>query len=274
MRDALDVDVIHRSLSDETRQLLERIDVLNEVSSTNTWMMEQALRRAGRFEVVLAEKQTAGRGRYHRRWQSPPRSGLCMTIGYTFDSAPGQLASLTLVVGAAVARALTRLGARGHKLKWPNDLMAGEHKLGGILTDALTSNGGNITVVIGIGLNLDLRAAHADGPLADVGQPVTDLASCTDTALSRCGVAAAVIDEVRRAVSRFELEGLEPFRHDWNAYDWLRGRNTVVELPDGTFRGVADGIDASGALRILTEHGRRRVYTGSVRLAEAAVPAP
>lgn len=270
MNDALDADRIHRSLSDESRQQLDRLEVLAEVLSTNTYLLEDATREAGRFEVVLAEHQTAGRGRAARLWHSPPGSGLCLSMSYGFAVTPPLLSTLTLVVGAAVADALTDLGARGLGLKWPNDIVTDAGKLGGILTDAVTGGDSGIAVIIGIGLNVDLTGTDLDQPLNVIPQPVADLRRCMDPP-PRSVLAARVIESVQRAVLRFEDEGFEPFRKRWNRYDWLKGKQTVVEQPDVTLRGVADGIDAGGALRILTEYGRRRVFTGTVRVVELPV---
>lgn len=266
MPGALDADLIHRLLSDDTRQLLERLEVLDEVASTNSWLLERAKRRAGRIEVVLAEHQTAGRGRYSRIWHSPPMTGLTFSMGYTFQRSPQNLSGLTLVIGVAVADALKHLGAKGHGLKWPNDIMAGGRKLGGILTDAMTGAGTSITMVCGVGMNIDLGAASNDDPITELPKPITDLRSCMDEPPSRNIVAAALIDEMQRAVIRFEAEGIGPFLAAWNDYDWLRGRHVIVEMPDSVIDGTADGIDSTGALRVLTEHGRRRVFTGTVKL--------
>ncbi|MEX0824283.1 MAG: biotin--[acetyl-CoA-carboxylase] ligase [Woeseia sp.] len=266
MSGALDADLIDRSLSDDTRKLLERLEVLDEVASTNTWLLERARRKAGRIEVVLAEHQTAGRGRYSRIWHSPPMTGLTFSMGYTFQRGPQNLSGLTLVIGVAVANALQQLGANGHGLKWPNDIMAGGKKLGGILTDAMTGAGTSITMVCGVGMNIDLSAAGSDDPITELPKPITDLRSCMDAPRSRNTVAAALIDEMQRAVIRFETEGIEPFLAAWNDYDWLRGKHVVVEMPDSVIDGTADGIDGTGALRVLTEHGRRRVFTGTVQL--------
>lgn len=273
MSGALDAELIHRLLSEDTRQLLERLEVFDEVASTNTWLLEGARRKAGRIEAVLAERQTAGRGRYNRIWHSPPMTGLTFSLGYMFQRSPQNLSGLTLAIGVAIANALKHLGANGHGLKWPNDIMAGGKKLGGILTGAMTGAGTSITMVCGVGMNIDLSAASNDDPIAELPRPITDLRSCMDEPPSRNIVAAALIDEMQRAIIRFEAEGLEPFLTAWNDFDWLRGKRIVVEMPDSVIDGTADGIEGTGALRVLTEHGRRHVFTGTVRLQDEGVGA-
>lgn len=266
MPEPLDADLIHRSLSDIARRDLDSLDVLDVVPSTNTWLMQQP-HEAGRFRAVLAEHQTAGRGRNSRRWFSPPQAGLCLSLSYTFARSPANISCLTLAAGVAVTRALDAIGARDLQLKWPNDIYAGDAKLGGILVDAQSTPGGHITLVCGVGINVDLSIVTSEEPLPLSEYTITDLHSHARQLPGRSKIAAAIIDRLVKSFNVFAKDGLEPFRADWNRLDWLKNKQVHVELPDGSLAGTADGIDANGALRVLTEHGRRRVYTGTVRLA-------
>ncbi|MGB5346926.1 MAG: biotin--[acetyl-CoA-carboxylase] ligase, partial [Woeseia sp.] len=179
---------------------------------------------------------------------------------------PDNLACLTLAAGVATLQALERGGARQLGLKWPNDICARGAKLGGILVDAQTGSGGNISVICGIGVNVDLSLidAERDG-LTNLDYSVTDLKSHCNKLPQRNVTAAAIIDRVIRAIGIFETTGLAPFRADWNRYDCLSGKRVDINTPGDEFDGVADGIDANGALRVITDHGPRRVYTGTVR---------
>ena len=264
MSDLLDADLIHRTLSDQSRTALRALDIFDVIPSTNTWLMQQDKHEPGRFHAVLAEHQTAGRGRQSKRWISPPRASVCLSLGYTFSSNPRNLACLTLAAGVGVLNSLSRVGVAGAKLKWPNDIYVGDAKLGGLLTDAQTASGGRITMICGVGLNVDIGAVTDVNQYADVDYTITDVQSHTDQRVDRSAIAAAVIEHLIRAVTRFEQEGLDPFRADWNSADWLRGKTVKVSMPDSEVTGIADGIDANGALRIMTTHGRRRVYTGTV----------
>ncbi|MDZ7642850.1 MAG: biotin--[acetyl-CoA-carboxylase] ligase [Woeseiaceae bacterium] len=267
MADLLDADLIHRSLGDTARQSLDSLDVLDIVPSTNTWLMQQDRHERGRFRAALAEHQTAGRGRQSKRWFSPPGSGVCLSLAYTFSQNPRNLSCLTLAAGVAVARALEKCGADTLKLKWPNDLYIGNAKLGGILTDAQTASGSRITMICGVGINVDLKPVDAGTDFAGFDYSVTDLRSHFDELPNRSVLAAAIIDQLTVTIQTFEQDGLDPFRADWNTRDWLRGKPIEVEMPDSSVHGTADGIDANGALRVMTNHGRRRVFTGTVRVA-------
>lgn len=269
MSDLLDADLIHRTLSDQSRTVLSALDVFDVVPSTNTWLMQQDKHEAGRFHAVLAEHQTAGRGRQSKRWISPPQASVCLSLGYTFSSNPKNLACLTLAAGVGVLKALQGVGVVGAKLKWPNDVYVGDAKLGGILTDAQSTTGGRITMICGVGLNIDVGAVSDVNPYAEVDYAITDVQSHTEQPVNRSAIAAAVIEQLIRVVTRFEQEGLDPFRADWNNADWLRGKTVKVSMPDSEVTGTADGIDANGALRVLTEHGRRRIYTGSITVLDA-----
>lgn len=267
MADSLDPDLIYRSISNAAREHLDSLDVLDVVPSTNTWLMQQEHHEKGRFHAALAKHQTAGRGRQGKRWYCPPKAGVCLSLGYTFKHNPNNISCLTLAAGVATTLALNSLGANGLRLKWPNDIYADNAKLGGILTDAQTATGGRITMICGVGINCDLSLAGDGDEPTGLDYLMTDLRSHMDELPQRSLVAGAIIDRLILAVLRFEEEGLDPFRADWNRVDWLRNKKVVVDMPDSRIQGIADGIDANGALRVITEQGRRRVYTGSVWLA-------
>lgn len=270
MSDELEADDIRGRVGESAAAHLDALEVLDVVPSTNTWLMQQERHDRGRFHAVLAEHQTAGRGRRSRRWFSPPNAGICLSVSYTFRDTPGNIACLTLAAGVAVREALASLGVRDLNLKWPNDLYADGAKLGGILTDAQTASASRITMICGVGLNVDLSVADTGIPDSDSATyAITDIRSHADRVPTRSEIAAAVIEGLIEGILRFEAEGLEPFRAGWNEHDELHGQNVTVEMPDGIIRGVADGIDANGALRVQTSQGRRRVFTGDVRVHRA-----
>lgn len=267
MSTTLTEDGINAALKASARKELQDLVVLDCVSSTNTWMLEQERPSAGQYRAVLAQQQTAGRGRHGRNWISPRGAGLYLSLAYTFNRTPDNLACLTLAAGVATVQALESGGATQLGLKWPNDIYAHNAKLGGILVDAQTGAGGHVSIVCGIGINLDLDLADTDREVLDNFEyTVTDL-KCHCAALpSRDATAAAIIARVMRATRLFEAQGLDPFRADWSKYDWLIGKPVDIDMPGDEFEGVADGIDQHGALRVTTLHGTRHVYSGTVRV--------
>lgn len=268
MKNLLDAERIQNSLSGLPRAYLDDLEVFAETDSTNSYLLGQPGPAPGRFRVAMAEQQTAGRGRLNRTWYSTPSSGICLSVSYTFARRPQEFSSLTLAIGANIAEALDRLGIRGTGLKWPNDIVLEDAKVGGILTEVLSAPGEDVTVVVGIGLNVDFQhAGGMDSISSNIGR-VTDLASCCDELPGRSVIAARLIECVFDAMRQFSADGFAPFIDKWRRYDWLRGQHIRIELTDELVPGVAQGIDVDGTLILETETGRRRIVSGSVHFGD------
>jgi len=261
--DPLDPAKIREQLAREVRAHVARIDAAWSIESTNTALLARANPDSGTAEVLLAEYQTAGRGRRGRAWLAPPGGAICLSMSWTFREVPQDLAALGLVVGVCALRALRAHGIEAVSLKWPNDLLLGERKLGGVLIDLRAESAGPACVVIGIGLNLAL------GPellrqIAESGTAATDVASAVQPLPARNAVAASLVSACVVGLLEFERQGLRPFIEDWRAADALRGRTVNVSAADGGARGVARGIDLHGALMVETLQGLRRFVSGDV----------
>jgi BirA family biotin operon repressor/biotin-[acetyl-CoA-carboxylase] ligase len=179
---------------------------------------------------------------------------------------PRSLPSLTLAIGVAVVTALERLGASGLALKWPNDLVVGDAKLGGILTE-IHSNAENArTVVAGIGLNVDLPNSLRYAAPNSWSNRISDLVACMEQLPTRAELAAAVIGSIIDVVRRFERDGFGAFREAWQEHDWLKGKRLSVRQVQRRISGMAVGIDEDGALLVKTETGTERVTSGSVEV--------
>lgn len=246
---------------------LDIIEVFSEIESTNNYLLDQPGPPPGRFRVALADFQTAGRGRHDRTWQSPPSSGLCLSMSYTFPTGPGKLAGLTLALGIGVVEALKRLGIGGISLKWPNDLIAAGGKLGGILTEVQSGATEGVTIVVGIGLNVDLPESMKTPQKSLLSNKAVDLKLCTAAVPSRETLSVALIESLFDCMLRFEAAGFTPFQDQWRRYDWLKGREISAEISNGHVSGIADGVDTDGALVIQTNEGRRRIISASIKLA-------
>lgn len=261
----LDVDDIRRRIGGIAAARLDRLEVFPEIDSTNSYLMQQPRPAPGRMRVAIAEHQTAGRGRRERSWQSPPGCGLCFSLAYTLDVPARSVPRLTLVIGVAVVDVLRDLHVNEVRLKWPNDLIADDAKLGGILTEY--RSGG--TVVIGIGINVDFQDSVPEAiPPGRVGR-VTDLRSLSVVPPPRESLSAALVERLFANLEFFEDHGFAPFREAWQTSDWLRGRQVVVELPVGRIYGTAEGIDECGALQVRTREGMQTITSGSVFVPES-----
>jgi BirA family transcriptional regulator, biotin operon repressor / biotin---[acetyl-CoA-carboxylase] ligase len=259
----LDPARIRDRLTAEARAHVARIDSVWSIDSTNTALLERVNPRHGTCEVLLAEYQTAGRGRRGRTWLAPPGGAICLSLSWSFRDVPQDLAALGLAMGVCALRALRVHGFDGVTLKWPNDLLIGERKLGGVLIDLRAESAGPASVVIGIGLNLALGAALL-GQIASSGTAATDLASTERPLPARNALAGALLSACVGGLRAFERDGLKPFVEDWRAADALRGRAVSVSAADGLARGIARGIDLRGALMLETPAGLRRFISGDV----------
>jgi len=181
-------------------------------------------------------------------------------------SGAASLGGLSLVTGIAILRALRSFGIEDAGLKWPNDILAGNAKLAGILIDVLGESSGPCAVIVGVGVNVNMSLDEATA----IDQPWTDLQRLTgDGHISRNDLAARLLDEVMPAIETFDAAGLQPFLREWRHYDLVNGREVDLLLPNERITGTACGIDAGGALLVETLNGRRRFASGevSVRMA-------
>src|SRR5262249_31352708 len=142
-------------------------------------------------------------------------------------------------------------GVSDGRLKWPNDVLVEDRKLGGILIELRAESAGPATAVVGIGLNVALGATLME-KIAATGLQATDLTSVTKKRISRNALASSLIESVMRGLMEFEREGLRPFVEEWRHADALRARPVNVRAGDETARGLARGIDLTGALLVET----------------------
>jgi BirA family transcriptional regulator, biotin operon repressor / biotin---[acetyl-CoA-carboxylase] ligase len=255
----LDAAAIAAALSPECRAVLKGITVLDTVDSTNSWV---AARNADP-EVCFAEFQSAGRGRRGRSWVSPFGANLYMSMSWRFEEWPAGFTALGMVTAIAAVRALDSLGIRGVRIKWPNDLVAADRKLGGVLIDVQGEPPRATRAVIGLGLNVRMPAAAAQ----EIDQPWMDLATLADgQPPERNAIAAALVGSLFDAMQDFAARGFAAFSADWKALDLVSGRTVALHSHDQTVSGVAAGVDAEGALLLKTPQGLKRFVSGDISL--------
>lgn len=271
---ALNVDDIRRFTGSAAEERLSQLEVFAEIDSTNTYLMQKPGPDPGKMFVVLAHNQTAGRGRHGKTWQSPPGSGLCLSAAYTFAVRPDNVSALTLAIGLSAMTALEDLGANNVQLKWPNDLVANDGKLAGILTEVQPNSGSSMTVVTGIGVNVNLPPEFLKSTEEGSLKRVVDLNSLCDTLPQREQIAGDLVTHLCNAFVQFESGGFGEFAEQWEGRDWLLGREIIVETADRQVSGVGAGIAVDGALLLDTpDSGVRRITAGSIVLAETRAPA-
>jgi BirA family biotin operon repressor/biotin-[acetyl-CoA-carboxylase] ligase len=269
--DRLDVNVVLSGLSASTRRRLGVIENHWHLDSTSS----ECLRRAGELpdrSFVFADWQDAGRGRRGRSWVSPPATNLQFSCLKRFPTGYTALSGLSLAVGVAAVGALADCGARGAGLKWPNDLVHDDAKLGGILVELGGEFMGPCHAVIGVGLNLRLPASVR----RELGRPCTDLSClCGEQVPSRNAVATALVERLVEALDVFDASGFAAFAEAWAEFDALAGHTIRAEAQHGVIEGIAEGVDARGALRVRDEGGPHCLDSAEVtRLAWHSVNRP
>ncbi len=273
----LDVRHITDLLGDATQDVL--VDVAWSLESTNLALLNTTAVAGARVQVLLAEHQSAGRGRRGRRWLAPLGGGLCLSLATSFAELPPDVSALSLAMGVCVLRAMQQLDLAPAQLKWPNDMVTSAGKLGGILIELRAESGGPAHVVVGIGLNMQLDDATR-GQLDAAGNPATDLRALGADPQDRNAVAAALIAQCARGLREFGRHGFGPFIDEWRAADALRDRSVQIS-GDATESeaaahlsiaavGIARGIDARGALLLEGATGLRAIVAGEVSVRAGA----
>ena len=235
------------------------VEVVAQTGSTNADLLARCAQLT-RPSLLVAEHQTAGRGRAGRSWLSAPGDSLTFSLAWKFNLPPQRLLGLPLAVGVALAEALGALDVPV-QLKWPNDLLRDGDKLGGILIETQGAAGGGTWAVIGIGLNLQMP----DDLEHRIGRAVA--AAPGLARMERDVLMAALLDALAAAMEEFELAGFGPFRARWDALHAWRGQPVLI-VDHGAIlqQGVAAGVDDSGRLLLDTDTGRIAVLAGDVSL--------
>lgn len=269
--DLLDVAAIGSQLPDAARSALAGLETAWSIDSTNSELLRRPTPERGAL-VLLAERQSGGRGRRGREWASPLAAHLYLSLARQFGGGLARLGGLSLVAGIAAAEAMQDAGFAGVRLKWPNDLVVadadgGLRKLGGILVEGGGEHAGPVRAVIGLGINVRMPAAVA----AQIDQPWCDLATLAITPPDRNALAATVLARLLPALEEFDAVGLGAFSARYAALDALAGQGVSVHGATATVQGTALGLAGDGALRVRMDNGEERhFHAGEVSVRRGA----
>jgi BirA family biotin operon repressor/biotin-[acetyl-CoA-carboxylase] ligase len=232
------------------------VEVVDSAPSTNAVVADRARAGAGEGLVVVAEHQTAGRGRLDRTWETPARAALTLSVLLRPSATAVDWPWLPLMTGYAAGRTLRQLGAPVG-LKWPNDVLLADRKVAGILTERIDTSTGP-AVVVGIGINVD--QARDELPL----DSATSLA-LEGAEIDRTDLLTALLRSLRTEYDAFQRGELASLRAAYVDSCTTIGRSVRVDLPDGeTLTGEATGIDEGGRLLVQTVGGVVPVAAGDV----------
>ena len=215
----------------------------DEIDSTNAEALRLiATGRSAPF-LVLAERQSAGRGRRGRAWSSPFAQNLYYSLVMRVEGGMRQLEGLSLVVGLAVRQTLLGLGLVSAGLKWPNDVLVDSRKVAGILLELVGDPADVCHVVLGIGINVNMQDA-------DIDQAWTSLSLETGQLVDRNRLAAGLGDNLRRYLARHQREGFSALQKEWESAHLWQGRAVSLIAGSTCIEGVVLGVDHQGALRL------------------------
>lgn len=229
--------------------------VFDSLDSTNAEALRSIERGMAAPFLVLAERQTAGRGRRGRKWVSPFAENLYYSLVLRIDGGMRQLEGLSLVVGLAVMETLRDLGIAGAGLKWPNDVLVGEKKIAGILLELVGDPADVCHVVLGVGINVNMQEAD------EVDQQWTSMYLEAGRAFDRNLLVARLGGVLQEHLNRHQSSGFAVLQAQWEQGHLWQGR--AVSLIAGVNRidGVVMGIDGQGALRLKVD-GVEKVFSG------------
>lgn len=248
----------------KTKVVGRDIRVFEETTSTSDVVGKLAQDGVKEGVVVFAESQTKGRGRLGRKWTSPAHKGLWFSVLLRPKLTPQAATQLTIAAATALTRAIREKTDLKPEIKWPNDILIGGKKVAGILTELHAELDRVRSIILGIGVDVNLAAA--DFP-ADLHRLATSLKIETGAAVPRSELAAVILRELDRDYARIGAGEFETVADEWADHCTTLGCNVSIRIGQRKIEGRAESLDADGALLVRTEHGHlERVIGGDVTL--------
>jgi len=262
--ESLSDTAILSELGPEVVRGLSRLEIHDEIDSTNQALLDDDAPVGGKLTVCLAEYQTAGRGRRGRTWIAPSGCCLCFSVGWLYDRVPRDIAALALAAGVVIRRALQEAAGVTAQLKWPNDLVVDDKKLGGILVELRTGSDGACYVVIGVGINVSIEPAELKR-IAGWSNGAIDLFTATGgRPPSRNMLAAKLIQELSLLLPCYRDSGFSSYQAEFLSFDYLRSRQVSIDNASPPVSGAAAGVDETGALLVDSGDRVERIIAGEV----------
>ena len=259
--DLLNTSDIVSNLASPVARTLHTIEYLQQVDSTNRAASHLPLPPVGTFSAVLAEMQSAGKGRRGRVWVSPYAANIYVSIVWSLQRSLHEASSLSPYLAMCVVEQLNALELAGLNLKWPNDIYCQGKKLAGLLIECSGELSGHCKLIAGLGVNVAMKNYRN----IVIDQEWTDiLSNASDWSLTRSQLAGQLISAMVTGLQNFENKSITGFVQRWAHWDVIS--NTSVEVSAGarTQHGIARGIDMDGRLLLETSQGVERIAVGDV----------
>ncbi|MBL1432894.1 MAG: biotin--[acetyl-CoA-carboxylase] ligase [Gammaproteobacteria bacterium] len=260
----LDRERINAAISAKSRDLLDDLLLFPTLKSTNDYLLQHT--GSSLRQVVIAEQQTAGRGRQGRPWLAPFGS-ITLSLSWRFQRSAAAMSGLTLALAIAVIRAIeagcASLGNdAGVSVKWPNDIVVADKKLAGILVEMHGEAHGPVDIVMGVGVNVNLPSDIQQR----INQPATDIKTVFARVPSRNQLAADLISEMVETCQHFDEYGFSVFKESWSKRDQSCNKPVALRLGENLHKGISQGVDETGALLLLQGDTVRAFHSGELEL--------
>jgi BirA family transcriptional regulator, biotin operon repressor / biotin---[acetyl-CoA-carboxylase] ligase len=261
--DVLHADDMYSRLG-RTRVIGREIQVFEETTSTNDLMARLARGGVKEGVVIFAEAQSKGRGRLGRRWISPARKGLWFSVLLRPNIQPQAATQLTIAAATALARAITLHTGIVPEIKWPNDILIRGKKIAGILTEMSAELDHLKEVILGIGIDVNLEAGEFPAALRKIA---TSIRIESGQMVDRAGLAVAILRELDRDYERVKRGEFDLIAEQWQEHCSTIGSRVSIRVGDRVVRGLAESLDADGALLLRGQHGHlERIIGGDVTM--------
>lgn len=248
----------------KTLQLGQNILYYPSCDSTQTIAAEKARDGAPHGMVVIAEAQTAGRGRLERAWDSSASKGIWMSVIIRPDISPHLAPQFTLVAAVAITKAIEDVTDCIPEIKWPNDLLLNGKKVTGILTELQADMDRVQSIIIGIGVNVNQESESFEQSIQSIA---TSLKMETGTEINRAELVAKILYYLEKYSTMYVENGFEPIKILWESYSCTIGKRVRASLLRETLEGVAIGITNEGVLELQLDNGEiRGVYSADIHL--------
>ncbi|WP_431687028.1 biotin--[acetyl-CoA-carboxylase] ligase [Hahella sp. NBU794] len=255
----LDESRLRDALEGRWKDKLREFNVAHSVGSTNVELLESSRDLpVGLYDILLAERQTAGRGRRGRVWVSPFAQNIYMSVAVRLPGGFSVLNGLSLAIGAAVADAINTVCDIEVSLKWPNDVWYSERKLAGLLLEVQGEQEGPVHVVVGLGVNVLMQPEAGRG----IDQSWTALNDVCEAGVDRNQLCVALIDSVLLCLESYKSKGFLGLKGLWDKYDLLKGRQVMVSSGNECWSGEYLGVSDEGYALVRGEDGGLRSLAG------------
>jgi BirA family biotin operon repressor/biotin-[acetyl-CoA-carboxylase] ligase len=232
------------------------IDTVESIDSTNNYLNNH--NKSAIPHICIAEHQTSGRGRFSREWYSPFGKNIYFSMQYSIKQDISQLGGLSLAVGTIVCKAIEKACKLPNRLmlKWPNDITYNGKKLAGVLIEIRAEVNGNCSVIIGIGINVNMPITNK----VTFNQEWASIMQITGSPQDRNNICAILIDKLTLGIEQYLITGFKSYMPEWKKRDSLFGK--MIQIQDGNeiFKGIATGVDLQGHLLINLETNIKKAF--------------